>query len=293
MRKILLILAAIAVHVSVFAQDVTVTAKDRQKVEQMLKSAAAQPRDTNWMMYFARQFFGVPYVGGTLDKADDERLVVNLRELDCTTYVETVLALSLCASESETTFGDYCRHLREVRYADGEVAYTKRQHYFTVWIEENARQDIVKKVEPLKLSAPFSAVQTVSVDYMTTHVSSYKMLSQHPEWKAGIREMERSISGRKFLYIPKSALKPTAANNKLLRQYIEDGDIIAILTSKKGLDTTHIGIASWHKDGLHLINASSVHKKVVDEPMTFYDYMQKHPSQTGIRVVRMKQQKKK
>jgi len=28
---------------------------------------------------------------------------------------------------------------------------------------------------------------------------------------------------------------------------------------------------------------------VVEEPMTLYEYMQKHPSQMGIRVVRLKE----
>ena len=70
---------------------------------------------------------------------------------------------------------------------------------------------------------------------------------------------------------------------------IRDGDIIAITTSKAGLDVSHVGFAVWGKDGrLHLLNASSIHKKVILEPMTLYQYMQKHPSQTGIRVIRLR-----
>jgi hypothetical protein len=38
---------------------------------------------------------------------------------------------------------------------------------------------------------------------------------------------------------------------------------------------------------LHLLNASSIHKKVIDEPMTLYTYMHKHPVQIGIRVCRV------
>lgn len=60
-----------------------------------------------------------------------------------------------------------------------------------------------------------------------------------------------------------------------------------MITNKKGLDTTHIGIASWHQDGLHMLNASSIHKKVIDEPMLLRTYMMKHPSQIGIRVCRV------
>lgn len=283
MKQILLSLFLAISSVCAAAQDIVCQQSDRQKIETLLKDASKMPASTNWMMHFARQFFDVPYVGGTLDKDKEERLIVNLRELDCTTYVETVLALAMCARNGETTFNDYCHHLCDVRYIDGKVAYVNRQHYFTVWIEDNISQGIVSRVED---KSAFTATQTLHVDYMTTHVSSYKMLSAHKEWLPGIRKMEQQMKGRKYKYIPKSALKPTAQNNSKLRKIIKDGDIIAILTSKKGLDTTHIGIASWHKDGLHLINASSIHKKVVDEPMTFYDYMQRHPSQIGIRVVR-------
>ena len=60
-----------------------------------------------------------------------------------------------------------------------------------------------------------------------------------------------------------------------------------IITNKKGLDTTHIGLASWHADGLHLLNASSIHHRVIDEPMLLRTYMSKHPVQTGIRVCRV------
>ena len=68
---------------------------------------------------------------------------------------------------------------------------------------------------------------------------------------------------------------------------IHDGDILAIVTRKKGLDTSHLGFAVWQKGCLHLLNASSIHKKVVLEPMTLSEYMKKHPSQLGVRVVRV------
>ena len=40
-------------------------------------------------------FIGTPYVSKTLEKKGKEQLVVNLREMDCTTFVETVTALIL------------------------------------------------------------------------------------------------------------------------------------------------------------------------------------------------------
>ena len=131
---------------------------------------------------------------------------------------------------------------------------------------------------------PFSAIQKVSVGYMSKHPQSYDALKRHPEYVDAIREMEQRVSGQQFRYIPKAEVK----NTKLLRQTIKDGDIIAITCKKAGLDIAHLGFAVWQKDGLHLLNASMIHKKVVLEPMTLYQYLQKHPSHTGIRIIRIK-----
>lgn len=254
---------------------------DSLRIVKLLEEAnGLQQKPANWMLWFGKKFVGIPYVSGTLDRNDEEQLVVNTRQMDCTTFVETATALTLCARNGETAFADYCRRLTDVRYADGQVAYTSRNHYFTLWAEANGRKGYVEDICP---SPPFTAFQTVNVCWMSTHVPHYRMLTAHPEWLQPIKDMERSISGRQCRYIPKGAIK----DNALFRATIHDGDIIAIITRKKGLDTTHLGIASWHSDGLHLLNASSIHKKVVDEPMLLAHYMKKHPLQKGIRVCRV------
>lgn len=254
--------------------------KDSVAVVRMLQQAVnLNDKPDSWMLWFGKKLTGIPYVGGTLDKGTSEQLVVNLHELDCTTFVETVLALSLCAEAHQTTFAAFCDYLRKVRYIGGEVSYVKRQHYFTVWIDENVKAGIVKNICP---NPPFVAVQQVNLDWMSTHVGSYWMLKSHPGWLEGIKRMEASVSGNRYRYIPKAQI----ANTAVFRSTIKDGDIIAIITNKKGLDTTHVGIASWHKDGLHLLNASSIRKKVVDEPMLLRTYMQKRSVQIGIRVCR-------
>lgn len=282
MKKLLLICAVWLFAMSPLYAGTLYEKQDSIKIVSLLKEASQlKQKPASWMLWFGKKFAGVPYVGGTLDKTAAEHLIVNTRQLDCTTYVEMITALTMCAQNHETSFTAYCNHLKHVRYIGGEVSYVKRQHYFTVWMDDNEKEGIVKNISP---NPPFTAVQKVNVNWMSTHVSSYKMLTAHPEWRTGIRQLEQSVSGKSYRYIPKGKI----ANTQLFRNTIKDGDIIAIITNKKGLDTTHIGIASWHKDGLHLLNASSIHKKVIDEPMTLYQYMQKHPVQIGIRVCRVK-----
>lgn len=282
MKKLLLICAVWLLAMSPLYAGTLYEKQDSIKIVSLLKEASQlKQKPASWMLWFGKKFADVPYVGGTLDKTAAEHLIVNTRQLDCTTYVEMITALTMCAQNHETSFTAYCNHLKHVRYIGGEVSYVKRQHYFTVWMDDNEKEGIVKNISP---NPPFTAVQKVNVNWMSTHISSYKMLTAHPEWRTGIGQLEQSVSGKSYRYIPKGKI----ANTQLFRNTIKDGDIIAIITNKKGLDTTHIGIASWHKDGLHLLNASSIHKKVIDEPMTLYQYMQKHPVQIGIRVCRVK-----
>ena len=243
----------------------------------------AQTNRQTTTLWLARQFMGVPYVAHTLEVNDREQLVVNTHQLDCTTLVETVTALKRCAQQGRTTFADYTAALQQLRYRGGRLTdYTSRLHYFSDWIDDKTQMGIVNEVQ--QPNPPFTAVQTLSIDYMSQHPQSYKALKARPNLVPVIRRQEQALTGRTYRYIPKSEVR----NTQLLRQTVRDGDIIAITCNKAGLDIAHLGFAVWRKDGLHLLNASQLHKKVVEEPMTLYRYLQKHPTFTGIRVVRLK-----
>ena len=262
--------------------DATYSQSDISRINSLLREASQlKEKPKSWMLWFGKKFIGVPYVGGTLDRAEEEKLVINTSELDCTTFVEIVTALTRCMSgNGKRDFSDFCRQLQHVRYINGEIAYEKRQHYFTVWISDNAEEGIVTDIQN---NPPFTKVQHVSVKWMTTHQQSYKMLKNNAKRLQGIKALEEQISGKSYRYIPKEQI----VDSRLFRNTIHNGDILVMITNKKGLDTTHIGIASWHQDGLHMLNASSIHKKVIDEPMLLRTYMMKHPSQIGIRVCRV------
>ena len=252
------------------------------RIEGLLKDAKQQKSSTNFPLFFARQFLDVPYVAHTLEVNDEEQLVINTDELDCTTLVETVTALTLCAYRKTFTFLDYQNALQAMRYRHGVIdRYPSRIHYFTDWIVENTQAGIVTEIQ--QPNPPFTQIQTVKVNYMSQHPQSYKTLKAHPEFVAEIAQMEQRLTGQKFRFIPKSGVKDTPA----MREAVHDGDIIAITCNKPGLDIAHLGFAVWRKDGLHLLNASQLHKKVVEEQITLYQYLQKHPSHTGIRIIRI------
>jgi hypothetical protein len=258
-------------------------AADSMLVEKLL---AAPPRPLGTgsdVLSYARHFLGLPYVAHTLELyPDDERLVLNTRELDCTTYVDVVAALTLCARRGETTFRQFVSQLHRQRYWNGECHdYTSRIHYFSDWIRDNTRLGFAKEVQ--QPNPPFTAVQKVSVNYMTSHPQQYVSLARHPEYLPTIARQEKDLTGRQFRYIPTAQVKNTPA----VRQAVHDGDIIGIVTTAAGLDIAHLGIAVWKDDGLHMIDASSKHKKVTEESITMKQYLLQRKNAVGIRIVRL------
>ena len=174
---------------------------DSLAIVEMLQQANELPQDTNQIMFFAKKYIGLPYVGYTLDQNKEESLVINTKGVDCTTYVENVLALTVCAKKKITDFEGFCNVLKDVRYIGGKVGYTTRQHYFTIWMEDNIKDGLVERV--ILPDPPLSANRTPFVNYMTTHVASYRMLNAHKAWLPEIKAMEDKVSHTTFPYIPK------------------------------------------------------------------------------------------
>lgn len=282
MKKIALILFMLVVCGFVFANDYSCSSDDSALVVKLLKKAKNQPSNTNYMIFFARQLIGVPYVAHTLDISKKERLIINLHQLDCYTYVEAVTAFSICAKTHKFDLQSYINTVKKLRYRGGKIEdYSSRLHYFTDWIIDNTLKREVREIQ--SPNPPFTAIQTINIGFMSENYQKYSMLRTNPSLVPKIKVVEHSLNGRRYKYIPKQMVH----NNIVMRKAVKDGDIIAIITNKKGLDTSHVGIAVWHNDGLHLLNASQLHHRVVEENMTFANYLSQHPVQTGIRVIRL------
>lgn len=144
------------------------------------------------MIQTALFFEGTPYVASTLEK-EPEGLVINLRELDCTTFMETVLALCRTLKGDQHTFEAYCDHLQYLRYRHGTITdYTDRLHYIADWFYENERKGIVKDIAQTIGGEPL----TLNLSFISTHPDSYKQLKGHPELVQKMEQKEREINQR-------------------------------------------------------------------------------------------------
>ena len=252
---------------------------DSIRVEKWLKEAKALPQDSCRTLHFAKQMLGYPYVAGTLDGNDEEKLVISVGEVDCTTFVETVLAFCIADKRGERSFDGFKQALTQIRYRDGILnGYASRLHYFSDWIRNNEKMGFVKECTS---ETACSEPKELWLDFMTTHVDSYLPMKKDASLVAEMASQEKEWQGTVVSYIPKEKLNLPPTELK-----IEDGDVLALVTNIKGLDIVHVGFAFWKDNQLHLLHASSSAKKVIEDPKTQYESSKNTKAHIGVRAIR-------
>lgn len=235
---------------------------------------------TERLMFFAKSLIGTPYKGGTLDVAPDETLIVRTDSLDCTTFVETVLALYVSSEKVTPEYKDYSDALTNIRYRSGIISgYSSRLHYFSDWVSDNVQKGIVCEVTENNEHEQ----RCLSLNYMTEHSDLYRKLKDNDSLVSEMRSNEKKWKNYKMPYIPKRLL-----NLQDTDIIIREGDILALTTSIPGLDVVHLGFAVWVDGRLHLLHASSTHGRVLLDPLPLYDYLKNKKKHTGVRVIRVK-----
>lgn len=245
-------------------------------VVSMAGKEAPPPSPGRLTLEIGRFFLGTPYAPGTLEARGPERLVVNLRKFDCFTFVENAVALTRLLQSKDRSFTRFKRLLRAIRYRAGRLRdYPSRLHYFSEWIYDNGKKGFLRDVT----SAVGGRPVRVNIRFMTEHRSAYPALRDEDNMKR-MRTVERALSRRALSVVPKEALRG-------LESRIRDGDVIAIATSREGLDVQHVGLAVRVRGRVHLLHASSAHGKVVLSRETLYRYLSRSRRRTGILVARV------
>jgi hypothetical protein len=214
------------------------------------------------------------YVAQTLE-TEPEQLVVNLREFDCNTFIESVLAISRTIKSKNPTFEQFTGELQNMRYRNGQInGYSSRIHYFSDWIYENSKKKLVQDISEEIAKTPYP----LQINFMSTHPESYIQLRDSGLIPL-IANQEKEISSRKMFYIPEEKLAG-------VEHLLNDGDIVGITTGIKGLDISHVGILARKEGRIHLMHASTSAMKVILSDETLEDYLMNSKSATGIMVAR-------
>jgi N-acetylmuramoyl-L-alanine amidase-like protein len=253
--------------------------RDSVIVEEKLAWARAQKLDTlpigEIIARLGRTFVGAPYTPGTLEVPGPERLVVNLREFDCVTFIENMLAMARVVRAGSGGYAAFKKELLHIRYRHGRLAdYPSRLHYFSEWIADNEAKGIVKNI-----TRELGGVQdTEAIDFMTKHVSAYRQLADTAV-VSRIREIERRLSATPRYVIPEDRIAAVANR-------IHDGDIIGAASNVTGLDVAHTGIALWLNGKLHLMHAPLIGTVVEISKLPLAERIKSIEKQDGIMVAR-------
>lgn len=222
-----------------------------------------------------RMFLGTPYVAHTLEVEGPERLVVNLRGLDCLTLVENSLALARCVKRGRTTMEEFQAELRSIRYRDGVLnGYASRLHYFTDWVHNNSQKGIVRDITPELGGTP----SVRRIDFMSTHRDSYRQLTDDSVLEQ-IREAEKRVSASARTVIPQASVV-----NILPK--LRTGDILGLSSTIDGLDIAHTGIAVRINGTVRLLHASLSRGEVVLTSGSIAEYLERQHQQDGCVVGR-------
>lgn len=253
--------------------------RDRTIFHETMAWARAERLDTlplgEIIVRVGQRFVDTPYVPGTLDVEGEERLVVNLRGLDCVTYVENVLAMARLIKARSADYDAYRAQLVRIRYRGGVLdGYPSRLHYFSDWIHDNTAKGVVRD-----LTRELGGVRRAGrIDFMSKHTSSYPQLAKPSNLEA-IEQIEANINGRARYYIPQDRIAK-------IEDRIQDGDIIAMTTTVEGLDIAHTGIAIRIDGRVHLMHAPLVGKAVEISELPLAERLNGIATQDGIMVAR-------
>ena len=226
----------------------------------------------------ATHFLDYPYKAATLEHDGPETLIINMREFDCTTFIENVIALSQNINNQKFSFREYCDQLKTIRYRGGIIdRYPSRLHYFSDWLYDNDKKGLVEVMDISNHSVPL----TGKINFMSTHTDSYNKLERNPDIINEIKTQEAAINERNINYIPQEKIN-------LATSGIKSGDLIAITTEIDGLDIMHTGFSIKINGELHLIHASSESETVIISDKSLHDKVNDNKLMTGIVVARVK-----
>jgi Protein of unknown function (DUF1460) len=229
-----------------------------------------------------RSFLGTPYVAHTLEGNPKEQMIVNLRQLDCLTFVENTIAICLANQQKQTEnaskkpdFDLFLQKLQGLRYRNGQIeGYGSRLHYFSEWL---LQQEIAGHLRLISDELGGVLIHK-KISFMSSHPLSYAGLQDSTALRL-VKNAEAKLSHQTFSYIPKTKVLA-------IEKEIQDGDLIVFMAARNGLDVTHEGFAVRENGRIYVLHASSEFEKVVHSKWPLADYLARNKGQSGIMVAR-------
>lgn len=243
---------------SIYREQILLGKFSRDELHRIINESSGIEEPGTRIAFLSGKFLNTDYSESTLigNKDTQEVFVINLKEVDCLTFIEYIEAMRLSDS-----FSVFVENVKKIRYKSGIVSFENRNHFFIDWKKYNS-DSVVDITERM------STQGTIKVQ---------KFLNKKDDgtyFLPGIQPVLREIA-----YIPSGAI------DDLILGTLSTGDYIGIYSHAKGLDVSHAGIIIKDRENIYLRHASSQKdfRKVIDQD--FKNYIVNKP---GIIVLRPK-----
>lgn len=281
-------------------------ANSSEEATQFLNKFSSETDIKNRLDLFSKSFLGLPYgTFGPLGEGEkgryDQDPLYRFDTFDCTTYVETIISLTLSKDVVE-----FEEKMNLIRYENGEIDFLKRNHFPSLqWIPFNEDNGLLTEINDLVLpkSEQKVAEAVINIPGWLTHIKIEEIrvpAASLDERKLLLEELHQLANSyspvvAKLNYIPISTL----IKNPTLLSKIPEGSIVNIvrpnwdLTSTAGthMNVSHQGFIFKKGKELILRHASSSAEKQVMESNLF-EYLRKfenHPTLKGIHLMQVNQ----
>ena len=204
---------------------------NRKITQQLLQDIRPLATVGERLKFITAQFLGKPYIIGPLigSDAEPEVFTATYDGFDCVTYLETCLALAWAKKADEVS-----GLLHAIRYRNGNIAWEDRLHYTTDWSKYHIKRGVFTDIT--------RGEDTLS---RTKEINFLKCFAP------------RTITYR---YFPKRKLGKVSKR-------LQDGDLIYFASTRKGLDTFHVGLLFWVNDKLVLRHSAKSKGGVVEQEL--------------------------
>ncbi len=272
----------------------------RAQAGELLERAATETDLYRRLDFFSSTFLGLPYgKNGPLGEGPgaryDQDPLYRFDTFDCTTLIETVLALARAR-----TVGEFETTLDLIRYEDGDVDYLKRNHFTDLqWIPETIRQGQLS--ESTHLLAPAGDLKLAQAlinfpGWLRAHTLNQIIVPEAStaERQAILEELRER--GNEFsvelAQVPYVSIKTILENPSLLDRLPEVTVVNFVrpnwdLTASAGthLNISHQGFL-FRKGMKVILRHASTQGKVED--VSFLEYLEifrNHPTLKGVHIL--------
>lgn len=221
------------------------------------------------MRYYSERFLGAPYEllaegDGPYAKYDQAPLL-NLKKVNCMTYCEIVMALSL-----SDYYADFNNILQNIRYDKGIIGMATRNHYTMAdWKSANSwcLDDVTKQI---------GREDTRKLERMISH---QQFFASKDIYDIPLMRRDRNVT---IDYIPLAKLSDHSDR-------LRTGDVVALIQDAEGIFSAHMLLIIKEQEKIFFRHASMSADETIDSE--FRDYIQgleKNRRYLGMSFMRLK-----